>query len=173
MTSVSPWVVTPEALAPFRGPARRREDDAPVLSPTLTSPRHEAHGGIAISLQVLLQTEGMRRDGLAAEVISRPQFADQYWSLFQMLTHHASNGCNLRSGDLLSSGTVSGAQRNDSGCLLELTNGGSEPIVLRNGEQRRFLEDGDTVSLRGLCSRDGFRSIGFGECRAQIVKEKV
>jgi len=173
MTTVSPWIVTLEALAPFRVPAPRRSDDEPPLSPTLTSPEHAAHGGIAISLQVLLQTERMRRDRFAPAVISQPQFADQYWTLFQMLTHHASNGCNLRSGDLLSSGTVSGPEREHSGCLLELTVGGREPLSLPSGETRRFLEDGDSVSLRGLCARHGFRSIGFGECQSQIVKEKA
>ena len=90
-----------------------------------------------------------------------------------MLTHHASNGCNLRSGDLLSSGTVSGPERENSGCLLELTVGGREPLLLPSGETRRFLENGDTVRLRGLCARDGFKPIGFGECKSQIVKEKA
>jgi len=173
MTTVSPWIVTLEALAPFRTPAPRRTADEPPLSPTLSSAKHAAGGGIDISLQVMLQTQAMRRDGIAPAVISRPQFAEQYWTLFQMLTHHASNGCNLRSGDLLSSGTVSGPERENSGCLLELTVGGREPLLLPSGETRRFLENGDTVWLRGLCARDGFKPIGFGECKSQIVKEKA
>jgi fumarylacetoacetase len=173
MTTVSPWIVTLEALAPFRAPARSRSGDEPQLSPTLTSAGHAATGGIQISLQVLLQTEVMRRDGIAPTVISQPNFADQYWTLFQMLTHHASNGCNLRSGDLLSSGTVSGPERVNSGCLVELTVGGREPLSMPSGETRSFLEDGDTVWLRGTCTRDGFTPIGFGDCKAQIVKEKV
>ena len=90
-----------------------------------------------------------------------------------MLTHHASNGCSLRPGDLIASGTVSGPERENSGCLLELTVGGREPLTLPSGEARAFLEDGDTVLFRGICRRDGYKSIGFGECQAQIVKEKV
>ncbi|MDB5860831.1 MAG: fumarylacetoacetase [Ramlibacter sp.] len=168
-TSVSPWVVTLEALAPFRtAPRRPPGDDAP-LSATLTSTSHARHGAIEIALQALLQTGQMSRDGLAPTPIAQPRFGDQYWTLFQMLTHHASNGCNLRSGDLISSGTVSGPERADSGCLLELTAGGREPLRLPSGEERRFLEDGDTVVLRGVCRRDGFRTIGFGECRAQVA----
>jgi fumarylacetoacetase len=171
MTSVSPWVVTLEALAPFRAPAPRRGEGEPALSDALTSPRHEAAGAIDIQLEVLLQTGRMRREGMAPAVISRPRLVDQYWTLFQMLAHHTSNGCNLRPGDLLSSGTVSGPERENSGCLLELTAGGREPLRLPSGEERRFLEDGDTVILRGRCERDGHASIGFGECRALIVKE--
>ena len=173
MTSVSPWVVTLEALAPFRAPAPRRGEGEPALAAELTSPRHETRGGIDIQLEVLLQTQRMHREGIAPAVISRPRFIEQYWTLFQMLTHHTSNGCNLRPGDLLSSGTVSGPQRENSGCLLELTAGGREPLRLPSGEERRFLEDGDSVILRGRCGREGYASIGFGECRAQIVKERT
>jgi fumarylacetoacetase len=171
MTSVSPWVVTLEALAPFRAPAPQRGEGEPALPDVLTSPRHAAAGGIDIRLEVLLQTARMRSEGIAPAVISRPRFIDQYWTLFQMLTHHTSNGCSLRPGDLLASGTVSGPERGDSGCLVELTTGGREPLRLSSGEERRFLEDGDTVILRGRCERDGHASIGFGECRALIVKE--
>jgi len=172
MTTVSPWVVTLEALAPFRTPAPPRGPDAPPLSPTLTSSRHAAQGGISISLQVLLQTQAMREQGIEPVVLAQPQFADQYWTLAQMLTHHTTNGCNLRSGDLLSSGTVSGPDRQDSGCLVESTSGGKQARHLPSGETRVFLEDGDTVWLRGLCHREGYRSIGFGECQAQIVKSE-
>jgi fumarylacetoacetase len=173
MTSISPWVVTLEALAPFRVPAPSRPAEDPALSPTLTSPLHQAQGAIDIALEVLLQTGKMKRDGIAPMAIARPLFAQQYWTLFQMLTHHASNGCSLRPGDLISSGTVSGPEREDSGCLLELTVGGREPLTLPSGEARTFLEDGDTVLFRGVCRRDGYRSIGFGECEAQIAKEKA
>jgi len=168
MTTVSPWVVTLDALAPFRVPAPRRADDDPPLSPLLTSASHERSGGLAISLQVALQSELMRRDGMEPFVLSRPEFADQYWTLFQMLAHHASNGCNLRSADLLSSGTVSGPGRQESGCLLELTAGGREPLLLPSGESLTFLEDGDLVSMSAACVREGFRSIGFGECSARV-----
>lgn len=170
MTTVSPWVVTMEALAPFRVPAPARGPEAPPLSPTLTSARHAASGGISISLQVLLQTQAMRERGIEPTVLAQPQFADQYWTLAQMLTHHTTNGCNLRSGDLLSSGTVSGPDRMDSGCLVESTSGGKHPRQLPSGESRVFLEDGDTVWLRGMCHREGYRPIGFGECKGQIVK---
>ncbi|WP_280155795.1 fumarylacetoacetase [Piscinibacter sp. XHJ-5] len=169
MTTVSPWVVTLEALAPFRGPARGRPEGEPPLSAALTSTKHVAGGGIEISLQALLQTEAMRKQGIAPVVIAQPRFGEQYWTLFQMLTHHASNGCNLRTGDLLSSGTVSGRDRADSGCLLELTVGGREPLRLPAGETRTFLHDGDIVCLRGICEGPGFRSIGFGDCTAQVV----
>ena len=173
ITSISPWVVTLEALAPFRGPAPTRPVEEPALSTTLTSAAHDVDGAIDIALEALLQTEKMKREGIAPAVIARPRFAEQYWTLFQMLTHHASNGCSLRPGDLIASGTVSGPERENSGCLLELTVGGREPLELPSGEWRTFLEDGDMVLLRGACRREGYRSIGFGDCQAQIMKEKV
>jgi fumarylacetoacetase len=169
MTSVSPWVVTLDALAPFRCAVPPRAEDEPAVSGALSSKEHTLHGGIDIALSVRLQTGRMRSEGQAPVPVARPDFVDQYWSIFQMLTHHASNGCNLRSGDLLSSGTVSGPERENSGCLLELTNNGKEPLVLPNGESRSFLEDGDMVEFSGRCRRDGYRSIGFGACRATVA----
>jgi fumarylacetoacetase len=169
MTSVSPWVVTLDALAPFRCPVPARAEGEPPVSRALNSEEHALHGAIDIALSVHLQTARMRSEGKAPAAVARPGFADQYWSIFQMLTHHASNGCNLRSGDLLSSGTVSGAEREHSGCLLELTNNGKEPLVLPNRESRSFLEDGDMVEFRGRCARDGYRSIGFGVCRGTVA----
>jgi fumarylacetoacetase len=171
MTTVSPWVVTLEALAPFRVAAPTRAEDEPALPAALTSPTHAAEGGISISLQVLLQTPAMREKGLDPVVLSRPRFEDQYWTLTQMLTHQTSNGCNLQTGDLLSSGTVSGADRENSGCLVEFNAGGKNPLRLPSGETRLFLEDGDIVWLHGMCHREGYRPIGFGECKAQIFKE--
>lgn len=171
MTTVSPWVVTLEALAPFRAPAAPREAGDPPLPSELTSVHHASQGGIAISLQAMLQTAEMCNNGAAAVVISQPQFSGQYWTLAQMLTHHASNGCNLRAGDLLSSGTVSGPEQHNSGCLVELNAGGRHALRLPSGESRLFLEDGDVVSLRGLCEREGYRPIGFGECEAQVAKD--
>jgi fumarylacetoacetase len=141
------------------------------VSAALTSAKHLAQGGISISLQVLLQTAAMQKSGMDPVVISQPKFDDQYWTLAQMLTHHASNGCSLRTGDLLSSGTVSGLERKDSGCMVEITGLGKEPLQLPSGETRGFLEDGDTVWLRGVCERDGYKPIGFGECKAQIVAD--
>ena len=170
MTSVSPWVVTSEALAPFRLPANARGDDAPTLAAELTSAKHTASAAINISLQVTLQTAQMRAQGISGESVARPNFKDQYWSAAQMLTHHSSNGCRLRPGDLLSSGTVSGPDRADSGCLLERTVDGREPVTLPTREQRGYLEDGDIVSMSGRCMRRGFRTIGFGECQAEVVR---
>ncbi|SIT37796.1 Fumarylacetoacetase [Paraburkholderia piptadeniae] len=168
MTTVSPWLVTLEALAPFRVAAPARTPEDPPLPPVLTSAKHAAVGAISISLEVLLQTAVMREQGLEPVVLTSPQFSEQYWTLTQMLTHHASNGCNLRTGDLLSSGTVSGVERENSGCMVELTTLGKEPLRLPSGETRPFLEDGDVVWLRGVCRRDGYQSIGFGECMGQI-----
>jgi fumarylacetoacetase len=171
MTTVSPWVVTLDALAPFRVAAPTRGEDEPALPAGLTSPAHAAQGGISIALQVLLQTQAMREKGMDPVVLSQPRFEDQYWTLTQMLTHQTSNGCNLQTGDLLSSGTVSGPERENSGCLVEFNAGGKEPMRLPSGETRLFLENGDIIWLRGVCHRDGYRPIGFGECKAQILKE--
>jgi len=171
MTTASPWVVTLEALAPYRVPAPTRDAGEVPVPAALTSAKHAAQGGISISLQVLLQTAAMQKSGIAPAVISQPQFSDQYWTLTQMLTHHASNGCSLRTGDLLSSGTVSGPERKDSGCLIEFNAGGKQALSLPSGETRLFLEDGDTVWLRGVCEREGYKSIGFGECKGQIVSD--
>lgn len=169
MTSASPWVVTAEAIAPFRVAAPIRGDDAPPLAAQLTSASHTASAAIDISLRATLQSRSMRLAGIAGVDMANPNFKDQYWSVSQMLTHHASNGCPLRSGDLISSGTVSGPERADSGCLLERTRDGREPITLPTGEVRTYLEDGDTVSFSGRCRRAGFRTIGFGECVAEVT----
>jgi fumarylacetoacetase len=168
MTSASPWVVTAEAIAPFRVAAPIRGDDAPPLAAQLTSASHTASAAIDISLRATLQSRSMRLAGIAGVDMANPNFKDQYWSVSQMLTHHASNGCPLRSGDLISSGTVSGPERADSGCLLERTRDGREPIILPTGEVRTYLEDGDIVSFSGRCRRAGFRTIGFGVCVAEV-----
>ncbi|HTJ98823.1 MAG TPA: fumarylacetoacetase, partial [Bordetella sp.] len=169
MTSISPWVVTLQALAPFRTALPSRSGNDPKISPALTSSAHTASGAIGIALRASLATASMRQRNIPAEVISRPDFADQYWTLFQMLAHHTSNGCNLRTGDLLSSGTVSGADIADSGCLLERTSNGVHPLHLANGEARTYLEDGDIVALQGRCERSGYAGIGFGTCQGKIV----
>jgi fumarylacetoacetase len=169
MTSTSPWVVTAEAIAPFRVVAAARGDDPPSLAAQLASASHAASAAIDISLRATLQSRGMKEAGIAGVDVANPNFKDQYWSVSQMLTHHTSNGCPLRSGDLISSGTVSGPERNNSGCLLERTRDGRETITLPTGEVRGYLEDGDTVSFSGRCERDGFRTIGFGECVAEVT----
>jgi len=172
-TSVSPWVVTMEALAPFRGAPAVREDGMPGPLPYLESPSNRESGGIDLDLEVLLVTEQMRREGIAPMRLSRSNLSSLYWTVAQLLTHHASNGCNLRPGDLLASGTVSGPEPDSLGCLLELTQRGSRPVTLPTGEVRRFLADGDEVIMRGSCTRDGTVSIGFGECRAVILPARV
>jgi fumarylacetoacetase len=168
-TTVSPWVVTLEALAPFRAPAYARPAGDPAALPYLTSPGDQERGGFDLTLEAFVQTRRMREEGVAPARLSRASFRDMYWTAAQMVAHHTSNGCNLRPGDLLGSGTVSGAARDARGCLLELTRRGAEPIELPTGETRRFLEDGDEVVLRGACERAGFARIGLGECRGTIL----
>jgi fumarylacetoacetase len=168
-TSLSPWVVTMEALAPFRTAAFVRGEGDPVPLPYLFGESDQEQGGLDLWLEVSMLSIGMRKAGIAPMVLGRSNFRDMYWTMAQMLTHHASNGCNLRAGDLLASGTVSGADRTARGCLLELTSRGKDPVTLPTGEQRKFLEDGDEIIVRGLCERDGFRRIGLGNCRATIV----
>jgi fumarylacetoacetase len=172
-TSVSPWVVTMEALAPFRAAPAARQPDAPSPLPYLDSAANRAQGAVDLELEVLLASEQMRREGLAPIPLSRSNLSTLYWTLAQLLTHHASNGCNLRPGDLLASGTVSGPEQGALGCLLELTQRGIRPVALPTGESRRFLADGDEVILRGTCAGVGFTTIGFGECRAVILPARV
>jgi fumarylacetoacetase len=169
-TTISPWVVTWEAIEPFRVSAFTRPQDDPLPLSYLDSEANRAGGGVDITLEAWLLTPGMRNAGAGPARISRGNFRDMYWTCAQMLTHHASNGCNLRPGDLLASGTVSGPEPEAGGCLLELTGGGRDPIQLPNGEVRRFLEDGDEVIFRGSCERPGLVRIGFGECRGQILR---
>jgi fumarylacetoacetase len=168
-TSVSPWVVTVEALAPFRIPAFERAPEDPSPLPYLLSEDDQRDGGADITLEVLLASAKMQQEGIAPTTLSRGNFRDMYWTMAQMVAHHTSNGCNLMAGDLLASGTVSGPERESAGCLLELTEGGRRAIPLPTGEERRFLEDGDEVILRGWCERPGFRRIGLGECRGLIL----
>jgi len=168
-TTISPWIVTTEALEPFRIPAFQREAGDPQPLAYLDSPQNRDRGGFDINLEALIQTEQMRQQNLAPFRLSSSNTKDLYWTFAQMLTHHSSNGCNLRSGDLLASGTVSGATKDSQGSLIELTERGAQPLTLPTGEVRRFLEDGDEVILRGYCEREGFRRIGFGECRGRIL----
>jgi fumarylacetoacetase len=168
-TTISPWVVTAEALAPFHTAAFARPDGDPAPLPYLDDADDRANGGLDITLEAFLATETMRRDGVAPHRLTQTSFALMYWTWAQMVAHHASNGCNLEIGDLLGSGTVSGPEKSSWGSLLELTARGAEPIVLPNGEKRGFIEDGDEIMFRGFCAKPGFAPIGFGECRAVIL----
>jgi fumarylacetoacetase len=168
-TTVSPWVVTSEALAPFRVPLAPRAEGDPAPLPYLADAGDASHGGVAMTLEVRLATARMRADGHAAHVVSRTRFTHMYWSMAQMVAHHTVNGCNLQPGDLLASGTVSGPTPEERGCLLERTWRGAEPLTLPTGETRAFLEDGDVVTLAAWCEADGARRIGFGECTGEVV----
>jgi fumarylacetoacetase len=161
-TTISPWVVTLDALEPFRVPPFVRPEGDPEPLPYL---RYEGDRGFDLQLEVWLQTQAMTE----AARLSCGSFRDLYWTLAQLLTHHASNGCNLQPGDLLASGTVSGTAKESRGSLLELAWRGTEPVTLPNGEQRRFLQDGDTVILRAFCEKEGHARIGFGECRGTVL----
>ncbi len=167
-TTISPWVVTLDALEPFRVPAAARPDGDPEPLPYLDGAASRARGGFDVRLAVGLRTSRMREAGAAIEWVTESRLARMYWTFEQMVTHHASNGCNLRPGDLVASGTVSGPSERERGCLLELTAGGSSPLVLGGGETRTFLEDGDEVIIRGRCERQGVARIGFGECRGVV-----
>lgn len=167
-STLSPWIVTMDALAPFRKKFERPAGD-PMPLPYLDSPSNREHGAIDIELEVWLQTERMRASGSPGERLTRSNFSDAYWTVAQLVAHHTVNGCNLRTGDLLGSGTLSGPSAEQGGSLLELSAGGKRPIDLSNGERRTFLEDGDTVILKGYCQREGFKRIGFGECRGTVL----
>jgi fumarylacetoacetase len=169
-TTVSPWVVTMEALEPFRAltPARAAEDPAPL--PYLADADDQRAGAFGIIIETYLETARMRAQQLAPFLVSRADFrSSMYWTFAQMLAHHASNGCNLRPGDLIASGTVSGEARETAGCLLERTWRGTEPLALPSGETRRFLENGDTVVMCAFCENNGAVRIGFGECRGTVM----
>jgi fumarylacetoacetase len=167
-STLSPWIVTAEALAPFRVPFVRDAADPQPL-PYLDSAANRDSGALDITLEVWLQTAAMRDAGLPHQRLMASNFRDSYWTLAQLITHHASNGCNLGSGDLLGSGTQSGPQADQGGSLLELSGGGKRPLTLANGETRTFLQDGDSVRLRAFCAREGAVRIGFGECEGTVL----
>ena len=167
-TTISPWVITADALVPFQAPAFQRPAGDPSPLPYLASREDQASGALAISLEAGVTSIEMRRLGLEPARLSRAGVEQLYWTPAQMIAHHTSNGCGLRPGDLLGTGTVSGPDRREAGCLLEITARGAEPVTLPTGERRAFLEDGDEVILRGRCRREGFIPIGFGECRAVV-----
>ena len=169
ITSISPWVVTAEALEPFRRAQPARPEGDPQPLPYLLDARDQAAGGFDIELEVLLTTAAMREQGLPAHRLTLSNTGYMYWTVAQMVAHHSVNGCQLQAGDLFGSGTLSGPENGQFGSLLEITEGGKKPIELPSGEVRKFLEDGDEIILRGRCRREGFASIGFGECRGTVL----
>ncbi len=167
-TTISPWIVTLEALAPYRVPWERPVADPQPLA-YLDCPDLRASGAIDIRLEVYLQTDAMRREHRAPCRLSQSSFKQSYWTVAQLVAHHTVNGCNLRPGDLLGTGTQSGPNPQEAGSLLELTRGGAQPLTLANGETRRFLHDGDVVILRAYCERSGAAHIGFGEAVGRVL----
>jgi fumarylacetoacetase len=168
-TTISPWIVTSEALAPFRTAALTRPEGDPAPLPYLDDPQDRAQGGLNIALEAYLATAAMRRDGVPPARLTQSSVALMYWTVAQMIAHHTSNGCNLEIGDLIGSGTVSGPEPSSWGSLLELTAGGSKLLTLPNGESRSFLQDGDEIAFRGYCAKSPYARIGFGECRALVL----
>ncbi|MBC3435175.1 fumarylacetoacetase [Pseudomonas sp. BW16M2] len=169
ITTVSPWVVTAEALEPFRCAQPSRPEGDPQPLSYLLDKRDQAAGAFDIELEVLLLTERMREQNLPAHRLTLSSTRSMYWTVAQMVAHHSVNGCQLQPGDLFGSGTLSGAAPGSFGSLLEITEGGKHPVELASGEVRKFLEDGDEIILRARCVREGVASIGFGECRGTIV----
>ena len=171
-TTISPWIVTLEALAPFRTAMTRPEGDPRPL-PYLSSSRVDCEGALDIRLEVAIETEKMRSGGQPPAVVTSTSYKHAYWSMSQLITHHAVNGCELRPGDLLASGTLSGPTVGEEGALLEATAGGKKPLSLPGGETRTFLEDGDAVVMRGWCEREGFARIGLGEVVGRVLPANV
>ena len=169
LTTISPWVITAEALAPFRGPAFARGDDEPAPLPYLADDQDQSHGGLRLSLGVWLQTAKMREEGIPEVRLSSGDSSALYWTVAQMVAHHSAGGCNLRPGDLLGTGTISGEADGTEGSMLELSNGGKQPVTLPNGETRTFLLAGDQVRISADARRDGFATIGFGDCMGEII----
>ena len=167
-TTISPWIVTLEALAPFRLPFARPAGE-PLPLPYLDSTRNDQSGAFGIDIQALLHTAKMRNGGAPPHALSCSSFRHAYWSIAQLVTHHTVNGCNLQPGDLLGTGTQSGPRPEEAGSLIELTAGGKQPVTLPGGESRTFLEDGDRVILRAWCERPGFARIGFGEAAGEVL----
>jgi fumarylacetoacetase len=167
-TTISPWIVTMEALAPYRTEWSRPSSDPQPL-PYLDSAPTRQRGAIDVQLEVWLQTHQMRNSAQPAVRLSATSFRHAYWTISQMVTHHTVNGCSLRVGDLLGSGTESGPTPEEAGSLLELSAGGKKPVALPNGEMRTFLEDNDTIILRGWCEKPDAARIGFGECRGVVL----
>ncbi len=169
LTTVSPWIVLPEALAPFRGPAYPRGAGEPAPLPYLADADDAAHGGLSLQLGVWLQTAAMREAGLPETRLSGGSADALYWTVAQMVAHHTVGGCNLGAGDLFGTGTISGEADGTEGSLLELTHGGKQPIALPSGETRTFLQAGDRLRISAEARRDGFATIGFGDCSGEVL----
>jgi fumarylacetoacetase len=173
MTSVSAWVVSQQALAPFRRPMPPRADGDPRPLPYLDNPADRESGALEIQLEAVLTSERMRQDGIAPHVLSRGSAdAAMYWSAAQIVAHHTANGCNLLPGDLIGTGTLSTDSNNGLGSLLEISRGGKQPIELATGEMRSFLEDGDEITLRAWCEGETGLRIGFGECVGRVAGDR-
>ena len=168
-TSISPWVVTAEAMAPFRIPSMARMSDVEKTAPYLRDESEKQQGGISVALAATLSTAKMRAAGQAPIQLLKTHAQYLYWTCAQMLAQHSVTGCSMKTGDLIGTGTVSGPTRADLASFFELSFAGRDPIELPNGEQRAFLEDGDEVTFLGHCSRDGFATIGFGQCAGRVV----
>jgi fumarylacetoacetase len=168
-STISAWIVTPEALAPFRMPQPARPEGDPPPLPYLLDEADQCQGALGVVLEALILTADMRQKGLPPYRLSRSNTCHMYWTMAQMVAHHTSGGCDLNPGDLLGSGTISAPEPGGFGSLLEITRGGKDPVALPSGETRRFLEDGDEIILRARAERQGAASIGFGECRARIL----
>ena len=171
-STISPWIVTLEALAPYRVAFTRPEGDPQPL-PYLDAPANRAQGAMDVQLEVLLQTQAMREQGQAAARLTHTSYRHAYWTVAQMVAHHTVNGCNLQPGDLLGTGTLSGPTLDQAGALIELTVGGKQPLTLPNGQSRTYLEDGDAVVLRGWCEKPGAARIGFGECIGTVLPARA
>jgi fumarylacetoacetase len=170
LTSVSPWIVSADALAPFRSPMPPRPEGDPQPLPYLDDPSDREGGALSIQLEVTLSTGKMREQRKSPHILSRGRAdAAMYWSAAQIVTHHASNGCNLQPGDLIGTGTLSTDSEDGLGSLLEISRGGKQPVELPSGETRSFLEDGDEITLRAWCEREGAVRIGLGECVGRVV----
>jgi fumarylacetoacetase len=170
LTTVSPWVISPEALAPFRKPMPPRAAGDPQPLPYLDDPADRASGAIAIQLEVTLSTARMQAEGIPPLVLSRGSAdAAMYWSVAQIVAHHSANGCNLQPGDLIGTGTLSTASDSGLGSLLEISRGGKQPLQLPTGETRSFLEEGDEIVLKAWCEAEGAPRIGFGQCAGKVV----
>ena len=167
-STISPWIVTLEALSPYRVAFTRATDDPQPL-PYLDSPANSAQGAMDIQLEVLLQTQTMRQQDQAATRLTQTSYRHAYWTVAQIVAHHTVNGCNLQPGDLMGTGTLSGPTLDEAGALIELTVGGKQPLTLPNGESRTYLEDGDAVVLRGWCEKPGAARIGFGQCVGTVL----
>lgn len=167
-TTLSPWVVTMEALAPYRVPFTRAAGE-PAPLPYLDSPANRAAGALDVQLAVTLASRAMREAGTPAAQLCRTSWRHAYWTAAQMVAHHSVNGCAMRAGDVLGTGTLSGPTASEAGALLELSVGGKQPISLPSGESRTFLEDGDVVTLAAWCERPGAARIGFGSCAGEVL----